>query len=119
MASVRRRVNLPEERAMDDLTCEYCERCKASTGTQLPPMWARRSSVVLLLTTCSLPFLAPFLASDPVVTVVAFLGLGLSAGPMTMIMRSPGSCAECSLKRGGMAFSRLGLRRFLGSAAGS
>jgi hypothetical protein len=104
---------------MEDVVCEYCQRCAASTGTDLPPMWARRSSVVLLMTTGSLPFLAPFLASDPVVTIVAFLGLGLSAGPMAMILRSRGSCAECSLTRGGAALRRLGLRRFLGSVGGA
>jgi len=92
---------------------EYCQRCDDTTRTALPPVWARRLGLVLTGCTLAVPVLAPFLASDPVVTIVSFLGLGTAAGPVAMILRSQGSCCDCHLDRRGSALRRLGVVRFL------
>lgn len=97
---------------------EHCERCAVHTPTLLHPRWARQIAGILATNLLLLPVAAVFLASDPVLTIVSFLGLGCAAGPAAMVLRSKGVCAECALDRTGFAVRRLGVRHFFSAAAG-
>jgi hypothetical protein len=99
------------------MTDEHCRRCNHATLTELPPLWVRRVSVVLAGALAGLPLAAPFLASDPVLTLTSFLGLGIAVGPAATILRAHGSCGSCRLEREGFALRRLGVWRYLRAAS--